>query len=85
MYNGIRRKWNQLLKYVLLLGNDVLFYDCTYVYIHVDINECERESDNNCSLNAQCTDTEGSYNCTCNVGYEGNGTHCSSKLIIILS
>ena len=30
--------------------------------------------------NTQCTDTIGSYNCTCNSGYEGNGFTCASKL-----
>ena len=40
-----------------------------------DINECNEGSDD-CHDNATCTDTDGSYNCTCNPGYSGNGTYC---------
>ena len=41
------------------------------------------EPHNNCDENAQCTDTPGSFNCTCNPGYEGNGLNCTSKQIKI--
>ena len=43
---------------------------------HVDINECELET-YPCHFNASCTDTEGSFNCTCNEGFEGNGFNCT--------
>ena len=46
---------------------------------YVDVDECARGIDE-CSMNAQCTDTMGSYNCTCNIGYDGNGFNCTSKL-----
>ena len=39
-----------------------------------DTNECVNETDNNCDVNGFCTNTNGSYFCTCNVGYFGNGT-----------
>ena len=32
-------------------------------------------------MNATCTNTIGSYNCTCKKGYEGDGTHCSGKVL----
>ena len=41
-----------------------------------DINECVRET-HNCSSNAVCNNTKGSYNCTCKPGYEGDGDNCS--------
>lgn len=45
-----------------------------------DIDECELEND--CDANAECFNTHGSYNCTCKIGYEGNGTVCAGKKII---
>ncbi|XP_068705898.1 adhesion G protein-coupled receptor E1-like [Montipora foliosa] len=40
-----------------------------------DINECS--SENECHVNATCTNTKGSYNCTCKEGYEGDGRNCT--------
>ena len=48
-----------------------------------DINECEMETDN-CNDNATCTDTIGSFNCTCNAGYDGDGFICTSRLPLIV-
>ena len=41
-----------------------------------DINECESEMANDCDVNADCTDTVGSYDCNCSSGYEGDGFNC---------
>ena len=45
-----------------------------------DINECDDSSLNNCSENANCTDTIGSYECTCSEGYSGDGISCEGKI-----
>ena len=45
---------------------------------YADINECESE-ENNCHENANCTNTEGSFTCSCNPGYTGDGVNCTSK------
>ncbi|CAH1781297.1 unnamed protein product, partial [Owenia fusiformis] len=37
---------------------------------------CTDPSLNNCGDNAECTNTNGSFSCTCLSGYQGNGTHC---------
>ncbi|XP_033108971.1 fibrillin-1-like [Anneissia japonica] len=42
--------------------------------LYVDINECLQEND--CSLNALCTNVPGSYNCTCSTGFSGDGRDC---------
>ena len=43
-----------------------------------DIDECE-EGTYNCSSNAVCNNTKGSYNCTCKPGYEGDGDNCTGN------
>ena len=47
----------------------------------VDINECAMGLDG-CADNAACTDTDGSYECTCNSGFAGDGFTCTSTLIL---
>ncbi|XP_036357403.1 uncharacterized protein LOC115209782 isoform X2 [Octopus sinensis] len=42
----------------------------------IDINECEEVHD--CHEKANCTNLEGSYNCTCFPGLNGNGINCTS-------
>ena len=46
-----------------------------------DINECEGET-TKCSSNAVCNNTKGYYNCTCKLGYEGDGYNCKGKLVL---
>ena len=36
-----------------------------------------------CHNDANCTDTDGSYECTCKEGYTGNGTFCTGTITII--
>ena len=43
-----------------------------------DVNECSLGT-HDCAAEATCTDTDGSYTCTCNTGYDGDGTDCLSK------
>ena len=51
--------------------NQLLFFLLT------DVDECKNADV--CEDNAQCTNTEGSYNCSCKDGYRGNGVNCSGK------
>ena len=44
-----------------------------------DIDECSSSDMNNCSFHANCSDTTGSYGCTCSVGYTGDGFSCEGK------
>ena len=48
----------------------------TITCLFVDIDECAETNHNNCSASANCTDTFGSYECTCSVGYTGDGYLC---------
>ena len=43
-----------------------------------DIDECELFSP--CDANATCTNTGGSFVCTCDRGFTGDGLNCSSEL-----
>ncbi len=40
-----------------------------------DDDECVLGTDN-CDVNAECTNTEGSFTCTCNPGFTGDGVFC---------
>ena len=41
-----------------------------------DINEC-LISNGNCHPNAQCINSDGSFECHCDEGYDGNGSTCT--------
>ena len=43
-----------------------------------DINECISGSAE-CHDNATCTNTDGSYECTCDAGFSGDGFNCTSE------
>ena len=49
-----------------------------------DYNECLRDEDNNCDVNAECADTDGSFQCTCSLGYEGDGINCTSESTLVV-
>ena len=53
------------------------------IFLQSDIDECET-SDSACAsygLNAECINTDGSYECPCASGYRKNDTNCESKCI----
>ena len=45
----------------------------------IDVNECDEGTDE-CHSNATCSNTVGSYDCTCVLGYSGDGFNCTSML-----
>ena len=70
---------------VLLHNIVITMYDNIHLSpIYKDINECAGV--NNCSENSNCTNTLGSYQCSCHDGYlhEGNGYTCTGMLLFIL-
>ena len=46
----------------------------------IDIDECAL-SGSKCHSNATCNNTDGSFQCTCNNGFSGNGTMCTGTKI----
>ena len=53
-----------------------------------DINECVVSADNiilnDCSMLATCQNLMGSFSCTCNAGYHGDGQVCDGEDDVIL-
>ena len=46
----------------------------------IDIDECASMDTNNCAADATCDNTPaGSFTCTCNSGYTGDGLTCTGE------
>ena len=48
---------------------------CTFNKFHSDIDECVTRT-HDCIKEASCSNNIGSFSCSCNLGYFGNGTTC---------
>ena len=55
----------------------------SYICAVSDINECDVNT-HNCSNNAECFNTNGSFVCNCSDGFSGNGIICEGMQTILL-
>ena len=53
----------------------IIFACQNYVVFLSGVDECSLGTDT-CDVNADCIDTEGSFSCTCHVGFSGDGESC---------
>lgn len=74
-------KWTLFLATMKLNRRTITFnlFRILLIVSYSDINECSSFNSNNCSVNAQCTNTAGSYNCSCQGGFTGDGLSCFGK------
>ena len=60
----------------------------TYAYciIHTVISENRSEQTDGCAdeMVAECINTVGSYNCTCRMGFTGNGMTCTGETYVLV-
>ena len=84
-YTSVRRTAPRVLHFsALVTMSNTLFHE---VYsLMADTDECFEGLDF-CVTHAKCTNTIGSYECTCIVGYSGTGYSCCKfvKQIIIIN
>ena len=57
-----------------------LVSEISSINFQIDIDEC-KGSNNVCDENANCSNTVGSYNCTCKDGFTRDGHSCSGKIV----
>ena len=79
------------MKHTALVILSYVFLYCFHVLIGVtrdtshciftDIDECMQLSP--CHVNAKCTNTKGSFDCECNMGYTGDGMNCFSMFTLL--
>ena len=67
---------------ILVLCINLCLFVCSFI-LFTDVDECS-SSNGNCSAQATCNNTLGSYECTCNVGFIGNGYQCDGMLYLLL-
>ena len=62
----------------------IIFRFLNRFFFFSDIDECSVDS-SPCDDNADCTNSDGSYSCTCKQGFSGNGVVCTGGLMFFLN
>lgn len=59
----------------------IYFISFNVCYFLLDIDECS-SANGGCHASAYCQNTVGSFTCTCNIGYDGDGFNCVGTLLL---
>ena len=62
--------------FIIYFSADFFFY--FFFLPFIDIDECTAQS-HDCSPNSMCTNVEGSFQCSCIPGFEGDGKTCIGR------
>ena len=60
-----------------------IIFSSINMFAVLDIDECGASSPV-CDINANCSNTRGSYICTCRTGYTGDGKTCQGRINVDL-
>ena len=71
-------------KYFILCVFEFLLVVNIYSIFFLDINECGN-GNHDCDMNANCTNTNGSFVCVCNSGWSGDGVVCNGKYFFLFA
>ena len=64
--------------FIIYFSADFLFFLLFFFLPFIDIDECTAQS-HDCSPNSMCTNVEGSFQCSCIPGFEGDGKTCIGR------
>ena len=64
---------------LIFYGLSIQLFTCNLKLIS-DIDECVVDTHHNCSSDAFCNNTHGSFNCTCKLGFTGDGENCTGSI-----
>ena len=79
MQHRLHWRWRELYWYVkvhAIVCSIGLIIISFFVSLFIDINECIMDV---CSVNAECANTEGSYECQCHAGFNTDGQICTGQ------
>ena len=69
--------------FILCIENSAVTYSVNIFHLlTADVDECAI-GNHSCHDNATCHNNQGSYTCSCNSGFAGDGIFCTSKCIYL--